>query len=195
NGWYNQFYNALQERNWDSFVKQLIYFCILAGTAVLLEVYQLYLNQWLQIRWRRWMTKLYLAHWLEGATHYRMQLLGDAADNPDQRIAEDVRLFIERTLTIGVGLLGAFVTLLSFLAILWPVSAAAPAQMFGLAITIPGYLVWAALIYAIIGTSFTHLIGWPLVQLNFNQQRYEADFRFNLVRVRENSEQIALLAG
>jgi putative ATP-binding cassette transporter len=195
NGWYNQFYNALQERNWDSFVNQLIYFCVLAGTAVVLEVYQLYLNQWLQIRWRRWMTKFYLARWLEGATHYRMQLLGDAADNPDQRIAEDIRMFIERTLTIGVGLLGAVVTFLSFLAILWSLSAAAPAQLFGTTITIPGYLVWAALIYAIVGTALTHLIGYPLVQLNFNQQRYEADFRFNLVRVRENSEQIALLAG
>jgi len=195
NAWYNRFYNALQERDWDAFVTQLLYFCVLAGTAVVLEAYQLYLNQWLQIRWRRWMTKRYLAHWLETATHYRMQLLGDAADNPDQRIAEDIRLFIERTLTIGVGLLGAVVTLLSFLAILWTLSAAAPAQLFGLPITIPGYLVWAALIYAVLGTLCTHLIGWPLVVLNFNQQRFEADFRFNLVRVRENSEQIALLSG
>jgi len=113
NAWYNRFYNALQERDWDAFVTQLLYFCILAGTAVVLEAYQLYLNQWLQIRWRRWMTKRYLANWLETATHYRMQLLGDAADNPDQRIAEDIRLFIERTLTIGVGLLGAVVTLLT----------------------------------------------------------------------------------
>jgi vitamin B12/bleomycin/antimicrobial peptide transport system ATP-binding/permease protein len=195
NAWYNKFYNALQDRNWDAFIEQLLYFCVLAGGAVLLEVYQLYLNQWLQIRWRRWMTKRYLARWLEGATHYRMQLFGDAADNPDQRIADDVRLFIERTLTIGVGLLGAIVTLGSFIVILWTLSAAAPAQIFGMSVTIPGYLVWAALIYAIFGTALTHLIGWPLVRLNFNQQRYEADFRFNLVRVRENSEQIALLGG
>jgi vitamin B12/bleomycin/antimicrobial peptide transport system ATP-binding/permease protein len=160
-----------------------------------LQVYQLYLNQWLQIRWRRWMTKIYLSHWLERATHYRMQLLGDAADNPDQRIAEDIRLFIERALTIGIGLLSAIVTLASFVVILWALSAGAPLHLFGTAIAIPGYLVWAAVIYAILGTAFTHLIGWPLVQLNFNQQRYEADFRFNLVRVRENSEQIALLTG
>jgi vitamin B12/bleomycin/antimicrobial peptide transport system ATP-binding/permease protein len=195
NAWYNRFYTALGERNWDVFMEQLLYFCLLAGAAVLLEVYQLYLNQWLQIRWRRWMTKHYLANWLEGATHYRMQLFGDAADNPDQRIADDIRLFIERTLTIGVGLLGAIVTLGSFVMILWTLSAAAPAQIFGISITIPGYLVWAALIYAILGTALTHLIGSPLVRLNFNQQRYEADFRFNLVRVRENSEQIALLGG
>jgi vitamin B12/bleomycin/antimicrobial peptide transport system ATP-binding/permease protein len=195
NAWYNKFYTALGERNWDAFMEQLLYFCVLAGAAVVLEVYQLYLNQWLQIRWRRWMTKRYLAHWLEGATHYRMQLFGDAADNPDQRIADDVRLFIERSLSIGVGLLGAIVTLASFIMILWTLSGAAPPQLFGMSISIPGYLVWAALIYAILGTTLTHLIGSPLVRLNFNQQRFEADFRFNLVRVRENSEQIALLGG
>jgi putative ATP-binding cassette transporter len=111
NAWYNRFYNALQERNWDAFLNQLLYFCVLAAVAVVLEVYQLYLNQWLQIRWRRWLTNRYLVHWLEGATHYRMQLLGDAADNPDQRIADDIRLFIEKTLAIGVGLLGAVTTL------------------------------------------------------------------------------------
>jgi vitamin B12/bleomycin/antimicrobial peptide transport system ATP-binding/permease protein len=195
NQWYNTFYNSLQDRNWDVFVTQLLFYCLLAAAATVLQVYQLYLNQWLQIRWRRWMTKAYLSNWLEGATHYRMQLLGDPADNPDQRIAEDIRLFIERALTIGVGLLGAIVTLASFIVILWTLSAAAPLDMFGATFTIPGYLVWAALIYAIVGTTLTHWIGWPLVQLNFNQQRYEADFRFNLVRVRENSEQIALLAG
>ncbi len=195
NQWYNTFYNSLQERNWDVFITQLLFYCLLAAAATVLQVYQLYLNQWLQIRWRRWMTKMYLSHWLEEATHYRMQLLGDAADNPDQRIAEDIRLFIERALTISVGLLGAIVTLASFIVILWTLSAAAPLDMFGATLAIPGYLVWAALIYAILGTTLTHWIGWPLVQLNFNQQRYEADFRFNLVRVRENSEQIALLAG
>jgi putative ATP-binding cassette transporter len=195
NAWYNRFYNSLQDRNWDAFVTELMYYGVLAAIATVLQVYQLYLNQWLQIRWRRWMTRTYLDNWLLGATHYRMQLLGDAADNPDQRLAEDIRMFIERTLTIGVGLLGAVVTLASFIMILWTLSAAAPFQLFGFTVSIPGYLVWAAVIYAIVGTVLTHLIGWPLIALNFDQQRYEADFRFNLVRVRENSEQIALLGG
>jgi vitamin B12/bleomycin/antimicrobial peptide transport system ATP-binding/permease protein len=141
------------------------------------------------------MTREYLDHWLAGANHYRMQLLGDAADNPDQRIAEDINMFIERTLAISVGLLSAIVTLCSFVLILWTLSAAAPLHLFGASFAIPGYLVWAALLYAVVGTTLTHLIGWPLVSLNFRQQRFEADFRFNLVRVRENSEQIALLAG
>ena len=195
NQWNNRFYNALQDRNWDTFISELLFFCILAGAYILLAVYQLYLNQWLQIRWRQWMTKAYLGKWLDGANHYRMQLLGDAADNPDQRIAEDIQMFVDRTLTIGIGLLSALVTLGSFVIILWTLSVAAPLHLFGSEWNIPGYLVWAALIYALIGTYLTHLIGWPLVGLNFNQQRFEADFRFNLVRVRENSEQIALLKG
>ena len=195
NQWNNRFYNALQERNWDAFISELGFFCILATIYIVLAVYQLYLNQWLQIRWRRWMTQHYLDHWLAGANHYRMQLLGDAADNPDQRIAEDINLFIDRTLTITVGLLSAIVTLFSFVVILWTLSAAAPLHLFGASFTIPGYLVWASLLYAAVGTTLTHLIGWPLVSLNFRQQRFEADFRFNLVRVRENSEQIALLGG
>jgi putative ATP-binding cassette transporter len=195
NQWNARFFNAIQDRNWDNFVWELMFFCAIAAGYIMLAVYQLYLNQWLQIRWRRWMTARYLAHWLEGANHYRMQLLGDAADNPDQRIAEDIQMFVERTLTIGIGFLSAVVSLGSFFAILWVLSAQAPLTLFGVEWRIPGYLVWAALIYAALGTLLTHLIGRELIGLNFNQQRYEADFRFNLVRVRENSEQIALLGG
>jgi len=124
-----------------------------------------------------------------------MQLLGDSADNPDQRIAEDLQLFVQYTLTICTGLLNSIVTLLSFIVILWTLSAHAPLHLFGESFNIPGYLVWAALIYAVIGTLLTHLIGWRLIPLHFQQQRFEADFRFNLVRTRENAEQIAALGG
>jgi putative ATP-binding cassette transporter len=195
NEWNNRFYNALQDRNWDSFVRELLYFCVLAVLYILAAVYQLYLNQWLQIRWRRWMTVQFLGEWLKGSNHYRMQLLGDIADNPDQRIADDLKLFVDSTLSIGVGMLSSIVTLGSFVVILWNLSADAPLTLFGGEWRIPGYLVWAALFYAVFGTVFAHLIGRPLIDLNFFQQRYEADFRFNLVRVRENSEQIALLGG
>jgi putative ATP-binding cassette transporter len=201
NTWNNAFYNALQDKNWDAFVYQLGYFCVLATAYILLAVYQTYLNQWLQIRWRRWLTRHYLEQWLHRSNHYRMQLLGDAADNPDQRIAEDVKQFIDAgptsigILPIGLGLLNSIVTLASFTFILWTLSATAPLHIFGTVWSIPGYLFWAALIYSIIGTTLAHLIGRALIALNFQQQRYEADFRFNLVRVRENAEQIALLEG
>ena len=195
NQWQNRFFNALQDKNWDSFVREIGIFCMLATAFVVFGVYQLYLNQWLQIRWRRWLTTHYLGEWLQGANHYRMQLQGDVADNPDQRITDDIKLFVERTMEIGVGLLSAVVTLMSFVIILWGLSAAAPLHVFGMEFAIPGYLVWGALIYAILGTALTQWIGSPLVNLDFHQQRLEADFRFRLVRVRENAEQIALLQG
>jgi putative ATP-binding cassette transporter len=195
NLWRARFYNALQEKDWDSFTREMLVFCVLATILVALQVYQLYLNQWLQIRWRSWMTNKYLAEWMHGANHYRMQLQGDAADNPDQRMSDDVKLFVSQTLALGVGLLSAIVSLASFVVILWGLSAAAPLVLYGIDFSFPGYLVLAALIYAIFGTALTQWIGSPLVNLDFNQQRLEADFRFNLVRVRENSEQIALLKG
>ncbi len=195
NQWYNRFYNTLQDRDWNAFVSAILFFCGLAAAYTLLVVYQTYINQWLQIRWRRWMTENYLRQWLSAANHYRMQLLGDAADNPDQRIADDLQMFVQYTLAIGTGLLNSIVTLCSFVVILWVLSQQAPLHLFGASFEIPGYLVWTALLYAVIGTVFTHLIGWRLIPLNFQQQRFEADFRFNLVRSRENSEQIAALGG
>ncbi|MGN6287308.1 MAG: ABC transporter ATP-binding protein/permease [Afipia sp.] len=195
NQWNNRFYNALQQHDWNTFVYEIKYFCVLAAAFIALAVYQLYLNQWLQIRWRNWLTARYLGDWLHDANHYRMQLEGDPADNPDQRMTDDVKLFVEQTLNIGVGMLSSVVTLASFVVILWSLSNAAPLHLFGNDVWFPGYLVWGALLYSVIGTWLTHLIGWPLINLDFKQQQYEADFRFNLVRVRENSEQIALLHG
>ncbi len=195
NQWNARFFNSLQDKNWDNFFWELQVFCALAAAYVLLAVYQLYLNQWLQIRWRTWMTQglcRALAGRLRPITACSLQ--GDAADNPDQRIADDINQFVEKTLTIGIRLLSAVVTLFSFVAILWSLSQAAPLTLFGSTIDIPGYLVWTALIYSIVGTLIAHWIGWPLVGLNFRQQRFEADFRFNLVRVRENSEQIGAAA-
>jgi putative ATP-binding cassette transporter len=195
NRWYSAFYNAIQNRDWEVFIRQLEYFTLLAVGFVVLKAYQLYLQQWLMIRWREWMTAQYLERWLADANHYRMQLLGDAADNPDQRIAEDIKSFVDLTLYICIGILGSVVSFFSFVFILWGLSGEAALTLFGVNLAIPGYLVWIALIYSIGGTAITHLIGRALIGLDFNQQRFEADFRFNLVRARENSEQIALLAG
>jgi len=195
NQWYNRFYNTLQNYDWDGFVSAILFFCVLAAIYTVLAVYQTYLNQWLQIRWRRWMTQTYLRQWLNTANHYRMQLLGDAADNPDQRIADDLQMFVQQTLSIGIGILNSVVTLCSFIVILWTLSEEAPVHLFGSGFVFHGYLVWAALLYAVMGTVLTHRIGWPLIPLNFQQQRFEADFRFNLVRTRENSEQVAALHG
>ena len=199
NKWNLAFYNALQDKNYDIFLQQLLRFTWLAGSFIVVAVYELYLNQMLQIRWRRWLTDRYLTAWLEGGSYYRMQLVAGETDNPDQRIAEDVRLFIAGasgiggTLGLAIGGMRAVVTLVSFVTILWGLSGAFTLPWIGL--TVPAYMVWAALLYAIVGTWLTDLIGRPLVRLNFNQQRYEADFRFNLVRFRENTEGVALYRG
>jgi putative ATP-binding cassette transporter len=195
NAWYKTFYDALQNKDWDTFIWQLGVFSLLAAFYIVSAVYQLYLQQWLQIRWRRWLTNRYLGRWLGDGIHYRMRLKGDSADNPDQRIADDIKQFINNTLDIGISLLGSIVTLVSFVVILWNLSSTFPLVIGSQSFNIPGYLVWAALIYAIIGTWITHLVGRPLIKLNFDQQRYEADFRFSLVRLRENAEEVTLLAG
>jgi len=195
NSWYNTFYTALQNKDWDTFIYQIGVFSVLAAFFIVSAVYQLYLQQWLQIRWRNWLTKRYIGRWLGQSTHYRMRLKGDQADNPDQRIADDIRDFVDNTLNIGIALLGSIVTLVSFVVILWTLSSTTPLMIGSTSYQIPGYLVWAALIYAILGTWVTHLVGRPLIKLNFDQQRYEADFRFSLVRLRENAEEVTLLAG
>jgi vitamin B12/bleomycin/antimicrobial peptide transport system ATP-binding/permease protein len=195
NQWYNAFYNSLQDKAKAEFFHQIGRFCILATIYIVIGVYRIYLNQMLQIRWRRWLTDRYLGDWLAERTYYRMQLKGDGTDNPDQRIAEDFRLFVDETLSLGLGLLNAAVTLGSFVGILWIISGPLDVPIGGTTYVIYGYMVWVAVVYAIVGTWLTHKIGKPLIPLNFNQQKYEADFRFNLVRFRENSEGVALYHG
>ena len=153
NQWNARFYNAIQNKDWASFQRELLIFTVLAAAFILGAVYQIYLQQWLRIRWRQWTTERYLSRWLEHGVHYRMRVVGDPADNPDQRIAEDLELFALRTIEIGIGLIGAVLTLVSFVVILWGLSGAAAFPLFGSTITIPGYLVWAALFYAVLGTS------------------------------------------
>jgi len=191
NRWNADFYNTLQDKDQAEFFRQLGKFTLLAFTWIIIVVYQRYFQQMLLIEWRTWLTERFLADWMRDQAHYRMQLADRKTDNPDQRIAEDLRIFVEYTLSLSLGLLSAVVTLVSFIAILWALSGAF--TLFG--VHIPGYMVWAALIYAVVGSVLTHLVGRPLIGLDFNQQRFEADFRFSLVRLRENSEGVALYRG
>lgn len=194
NKWQNSFFNTLEKKDQVEFMRLLGVFGGLAFAYIVMAVYQLYLSQMLQIKWRRWLTERYLDDWLRHRVYYRMQLTDRATDNPDQRIADDLGSFVGTTLSLTLGLLNAAVTLGSFLFILWGLSGAITIPI-GDGIPVHGYLVWVALIYAVIGTWLVHLIGRPLVGLNFMQQRVEADFRFALVRFRENTEAVALYAG
>jgi putative ATP-binding cassette transporter len=195
NHWQAAFYNSLENKDQAEFMQLLGKFSLLAGAFIVMAVYQTYLTQMLQIKWRRWLTERYLAQWLNARIYYRMQLMDRATDNPDQRIAEDLNGFVGTTLTLSLGLLNATVTLGSFLFILWGLSGPFTLPIGGSEYVIPGYLVWVALVYAVIGTWCAHMIGRPLVGLNFQRQRVEADFRFALVRFRENAEGVAFYNG
>lgn len=191
NDWNKGFYDTFEHKDRLGFYLELGRFAFLAVLFIVLAVYKQYLQQMLMIEWRAWLTDTYLQDWLDGQAYYRLQLLDRGTDNPDQRIADDLNGFVDLTLSLSLGLLSAIVTLVSFVGILWVISG--PLEVGG--VTIPGYMVWVALLYAIAGTWLTHLIGQPLIGMNFARQRVEADFRFALVRLRENSEGVALYRG
>ena len=149
----------------------------------------------LQIRWRRWLTVKYVDAWLARGTYYQMQVLGDGTDNPDQRISQDLATFSSQTLNLVIGLISSVTTLAAFLAMLWNLSSQVAIPWHGAKIVIPGYLVWAAVLYSVCGTVITAVVGRRLIHLSFNQERFNADFRFSLVRIRENSESVALYRG
>ncbi len=195
NQWNNAFYSALQDKELVAFRGQLLRVTWLIGIFIVLAVYQVYLNQMLEIRWRRWLTDRYLRAWLADGAYYRMQLVARETDNPDQRIAEDVHLLAAHTLGLFTGGLRAIVTLVTFVAILWGLSGRLTVPLGASSVTIPGYIVWVAVLYALAGTWLTDWLGRPLVRLNFDKQRYEADFRFTLIRFRENTEGVALYRG
>ncbi|MGH8683035.1 MAG: ABC transporter ATP-binding protein/permease [Burkholderiales bacterium] len=195
NDWNRQFYNALEQKDERDFFALLGYFCVLAAIYIAVAVYGTYLEQMLQMRWRIWLTKQYLGDWLGNQVYYRLELEHRGTDNPDQRIAEDLRLFTSGTLSLTLGLMREIVTLASFAVILWGLSGSAPLHIGGSEIAVPGYLVWVALVYAIVGSVITHYVGRPLIRLNFQQEQREADFRFALVRLRENAEGVALYRG
>ena len=185
NFWYGAFYDSLQNKDLHSFVRLLLWyrwdasgfmpgFVPIVSLLVPLSILRTYLEQYLQIRWRRWMTNQFLAQWLADRAYYSISLTrtaGDAGtDNPDQRIAEDIRDFTQSTITLGISFISRTTSLFNFAIILWSLSGTITL----LGITIPGYMLWGAVLYAIIGTWLTHLVGRPLVPLNFLQQKAEA---------------------
>lgn len=191
NTWNRDFYNTFETKDQAEFFFQLGTFTLLAVIYIVNGVYRQYFQQMLMIEWRSWMTERFLSAWMQDRAYYRLQLLDKGTDNPDQRIADDLNIFVDLTLTLTLGLLGAVVTLVSFIGILWGISGAM--TFFG--VSIPGYMVWVALLYAVVGTWLAHVIGRPLIKIGFDQQRYEANFRFSLVRLRENTEGVALYRG
>jgi vitamin B12/bleomycin/antimicrobial peptide transport system ATP-binding/permease protein len=206
NDWNRLFYDALQNKDAKVFWEQLARFTYLAFGFIIIAVYRFYLTQLLEVRWRAWMTADYLQRWLADHAFYKLELARFSAeknsgsglrttDNPDQRIQEDIKLFTSESISLSMGLLNAVVTLVSFVGILWSLSGTFAFTLGGTSYSIPGFMVWMAILYCVVGSVITHYIGRPQIQLNFRQQQVEADFRHHLVRVREYSESIALDKG
>lgn len=195
NSWNNAFYSALQNYETDKIFDELIHFSWLAAIYIILAVYSYFLQQTLILHWRRWLTTKFIDIWLKDKTYYNLQMFGKDTDNPDQRISEDVRQFVEMTLSFGVGILKAFCTFASFVFILYNLSGTLTFAFLGKTWHIEGYMLWASLIYSVLGTYLTHIVGRKLVKLNFIQQRYEADFRFSMIRLRESAESVAFYRG
>ncbi len=195
NDWYRVFYDALQAYDWDSFWPLIGKFTGLAFLYIVIAVYAVYLRQMLTINWRTWMTEQYLSRWMRGQVYYRLQVLRSDTDNPDQRISEDINQFVSLTLTLLVGILKQLTTLGAFAVVLWNLSGVITVPIGGTEFTVYGYMFWLSLLYSGLGTYFVHVVGKKLIRLNFDQQRYEADFRFSMMRVRENSESIAFYRG
>jgi len=210
NTWYGNFYNELQAKDLtptpvtiggyefftlNRFFYRMGQFTILAFFAIVIAVYRIYLQQILEIRWRRWMTHRLMGRWLANRSYYRLQLQDYGTDNPEQRIEADVANFVGDTLALSLSLLRNVVNLFSFAIVLWGLSGPISFMLAGREFTVPGYMLWVAVGYALVGSVVTFLLGRPLVPANFDLQRFNADFRFRMTRIRENAESIALYAG
>jgi putative ATP-binding cassette transporter len=196
--WNNAFYDALQARDLAAFWRQVAWFGVLAAGYIVLAVVRLVVQQRLTMHWRQRLTERLLAAWLRPGTPYRIgtAAAGAAApDNPDQRLAEDVRSFVSGSLDLSLGLLNATVTLASFVAILWGLSGSLAVPWPAPGWALPGYMVWVAVAYAGLGSWAVRRLGAPLVPTNARQQQVEADFRYALVQVRDHAEAIALARG
>jgi len=194
--WNSSFYDALQNHDRAAFWHQLGVFGVLAALFIVAAVYRQYLQQILSMRWRSRLTEHLLERWLQPGTPYRLaQTHAAGIDNPDQRIADDARLFVSSCLDLSLGLLNAGVTLCSFIAILWHLSGTLALPLGSVSLPLPGYMVWVALLYAGLGSWITQRLGRPLVGFSAQRQKVEADFRYALVQVRDHAEGVALAEG
>jgi putative ATP-binding cassette transporter len=195
NHWNAFFFNSIQNRDWDGFMYSLLLFLGIALWTATATMAQFFFGQMLIMNWRRWMTEQYVNRWMADGRHYRMRVLGHDVDNTHLRIANDILIFLQKTHDLGYNFLGSLIALVSFAYILWGLSSAAPFVIFGMDLAIPGYLFWIAILYAAVGTLIAHWIGKPLIGYNFNQQRFESDYRFAITRSWDHSEPIALMRG
>jgi putative ATP-binding cassette transporter len=189
--WYNTMYTSLQNLDEAAFWRAMVLFAILATVHVLRSLFDFYVQQAFTIRWREWLNEKLLGQWLENQSYYRTQYLDKTIDNPDQRIQQDVAVFVQMSLSLSMGVVNAVVSTVAFTLILWNLSG--PLSVLG--VEIPRGMVFLVFLYVLVATVFAIKIGRPLILLNFLNERFNADYRYALVRLREYSESIAFYAG
>lgn len=192
--WQKNFFDALVERDLDAFWRQMLELVFIVAGIVGAGTARVWFEQALEMRWRHWLTTVYLDRWLGGTAYWRIENDG-LVDNPDQRIADDLRLMASDTLRLSVGALHYAVDFFTFAAMIWGLSGALSFSLAGIDVHIPAYMLWAAVLYAVVGSVLIERIGRGLVAVDYEQQRREADFRHLLVRVRENVAQVAMMRG
>lgn len=188
-------FDAFERKQGAPLMQAFALFFALALGFVFVAAYRIYVRQRLEIRWRQWLTDYYLEQWMSSQAYCQMELHRKVTDNPDQRISEDVRNYVASALGLSLSLLSALATLVSFSGILWNLSGHWGFDYHGSHIYLPGLMMWVAILYAAITSWLTHQVGRRLVPLQFDRERFEADFRFALVRFRENVEVVALSRG
>ncbi|NLS12006.1 ABC transporter ATP-binding protein/permease [Vibrio sp. SM6] len=193
NHWNKAFFDALANFNGELIYQLLVEFIVLVAIIVVMRVYAKWLQQWVEIRWRSWMTERLVTRWMSGHNFYHLTLTAEP-DNPDQRIAEDIKMLTTDTLKLLIGLIKSIATLAAFSVILWQLSSGFLLPLFA-GVELPGYLLWLAVLYSIIGAGVTHFFGRRLHSLFYQQQKREANFRARLLRNRDHAEQIALMGG
>ena len=190
-----QVFDAVQEKHWPSFLTAIEWFLATALVVVFVSTYRIYVRNILQIRWREQLTDYFLGEWMGPHAYLHRELHHDETDNPDQRISQDVQSYVASALGLSLSFLSAIATLVSFAGILWTLSGTWPLRILGYELWIPGLMMWVAILYALISTYLTHRVGRSLVSINFDRLRFEADFRYGLVRFRDHVEPVALARG
>jgi putative ATP-binding cassette transporter len=187
NAWNRPFYNAIQQRNLPAFLYQSLVFCVIAGSLLILNVAQAWLREMIKLKSREWLTRDLFAQWLKPGRAMRLSHAGEIGVNPDQRIQQDTSQLTDLAAELGIGWCQASLLLMTFLGAPWSLSGAITIPIGSFSLTIPGYMVWCALLFAAVGSWLARRVGAPLVGLDAKKYQRESGLRFALEQINEQA--------